>query len=454
MDQLKDIKASLTQADNALFNFNTYNNTNGQNIKVQADSQINDAYAMQNKLKETIASAEENIKNSSTNLTKNSDNPESILKQADDLTLQANTLRNDANSKSGDEKAKLLSEADALDKQAEQKQIEASELSSKISLSKFDVNKENSQTLLATNKADEATVSQAKALLDEADQAIKQAKSIREEANATTNNSAKIGNLGNAEEKELIALNKQNQALDLLKKANPDVALQPYKEVGTVNIVNEAVLKEEIAKVNAEVKQFVAAKSTAYKTLSDANEEEIKSANAASASKPNINNTPALKSQQTVITKNLTEIAALKTKVEQSGNETEKLMNLANLVKKQNETILAINKLNSDAETAGIVATNTNTKTPTTNNNTENNTANNTASNNTENNTVPTNTVVAKNNFSTEQVNTAFSVDLSFENHKDTSLDQINSYFEKNNFELRNAQANNSKNSAMDALKL
>ncbi|MBP9068304.1 MAG: hypothetical protein KBG47_02270 [Bacteroidia bacterium] len=449
MDQLKDIKASLTQADNALFNFNTYNNTNGQNIKVQADSQINDAYAMQNKLKETIAGAEENIKNSSTNLTKNSDNPESILKQADDLTLQANTLRNDANGKSGDEKAKLLSEADGLDKQAEQKQIEASELSSKISLSKFDVNKENSQTLLATNKADEATVSQAKALMDEADQAIKQAKSIREEANATTNNSAKIGNLGNAEEKELIALNKQNQALDLLKKANPDVALQPYKELGTVNIVNEAVLKEEIAKVNAEVKQLVAAKNTAYKTLSDANEEEIKSASATSASKPNINNTPALKSQQTVITKNLTEIAALKTKVEQSGNETEKLVSLANLVKKQNETILAINKLNSDAETSGIVATNTNTKTPTTNNNTENNTTN----NNTENNTVPTNTIVAKNNFSTEQANTAFSVDLSFENHKDTSLEQINSYFEKNNFELRNAQANNSKNSSVDALK-
>ncbi len=457
MDQLKDIKASLTQADNALFNFNTYNNTNGQEIKIQADSQINDAYAKQNKLKETISTAEENIKNSSTNLTKNSDNPESILKQADDITLQANTLRNDANSKSGDEKAKLLSEADVLDKQAEQKQIEASELSAKITQGKVDVNKENAQTLFATNKSDEGTTSQAKALINEADQAIKQAKAIREEANATSNNSAKIGNLGNAEEKELIALNKQNEALDLLKKANPDVALQPYKDLGTVNIVNDAVLKEEIAKVNAEVKQLVTAKSTAYKTLSEANEEEIKSVSVASTSKPNINTTPALKSQQTVINKNLTDIAALKTKVEQSGTETEKLVNLANLVKKQNETILAINKLNSDAETAGIVATNTNTKTPTTNNNTENNTTNNTANNNTtnntENNTTATNTVVAKNNFSNEQANTAFSVDLSFENHKDTSLGQINSYFEKNNFELRNAQANNSKNSAIDALK-
>jgi hypothetical protein len=458
MEQLNNIKTSLTQADNALFNFNSYSDANGQNIKVQADSQINDAYAMQNKLKETISKAEENIKNSSTNLTKNSDNPESILKQADDLSLQANTLRNDANGKNGEEKDKLIKEADALDKQAEQKQIEASELSANISMSKFEVNKENAQTLLALNKTDEATANQAKTLMEESELAIKQAKAIREEANANTNASAKIGNLGNAEEKELIALNKQNEALGLLKKANPDVALKPYKELGTVNIINEAVLKEEIAKVNAEVKQLVTAKSTAYKTLSDANEEEIKSASANSASKPNINNTPALKSQQTVINKNLAEIATLKTKADQSANETEKLVNLANLVKKQNETILAINKLNSDAETASIVATNTNTKTPTANTNTENNTANNTANNTSENNqannTAGSNTVAAKNNFTNEQANTAFSVDLSYENHKDTSIDQINAYFEKNNFELRNAQANNSKNTALDALKV
>jgi len=449
MEQLNNIKSSLTQADNALFNFNSYNNTNGQNIKVQADSQINDAYAMQNKLKETITKAEENIKNSSTNLTKNSDNPESILKQADDLTLQANTLRNDANSKSGDEKEKLIKEADTLDKQAEQKIIEASELSANISNSKFEVNKDNAQTLLATNKTDEATANQAKTLMEESELTLKQAKAIREEANANTNVSAKIGNLGNAEEKELIALNKQNEALNLLKKANPDVALKPYKDLGTVNIVNEAVLKEEVAKVNAEVKQLLSTKTTAYKTLSDANEEEIKSASATTANRSNINNTPALKSQQTVITKNLAEIEALKSKADQSPNETEKLVNLANLVKKQNETILAINKLNSDAETSAILATTTNTKTPTANTNTDNNTAN----NNPSNNTAASNTVAAKNNFTNEQANTAFSVDLSYENHKDTSIDQINAYFEKNNFELRNTQANNSKNTALDALK-
>lgn len=458
-DQLKSIKESLTQADNALFNFNTYNNTNGQEIKVKADSQINDAYAMQNKLKETIAKAEENIKNSSTSLTKKSDDPESILKQADELSLKASTLRNDANSKEGDEKAKMLAEASDLDKQAEQKTIEASELSAKISNDKFDVNKENVQALLATNKADEATTTQAKGLMDEADQAIKQARAIREEANAVANNSAKIGNLGNAEEKELIALNKQNEALNLLKQANPDVALKPYKDLNTVNIVDDAVVKAEIAKVNAEVKELLNTKNSAYKTLSEANDEEIKSINAITASKTNINNTPALKSQQIAITKSQADISVLKAKVAQSTNETEKLVNLANLVKKQNETILAINQLNSDAEMASAVATNT--KTPNTNPNTNPNTENNTSvatNTKTTNSNPATNTQTEtatqpKNNFTPDQANTAFSVDLSFENHKDTSLDQINSYFSKNDFELRNAQANNSKNTALSALK-
>ncbi len=477
-DALKSIKESLTQADNALFNFNTYNNTTGQETKVKADSQINDAYALQNKLKETIAKAEENIKNSSTSMTKNSDDPEAILKQADELSLKASTLKNDANSKSGAEKDNMIKEAEGYEKQAEEKQIQASELSAKITQDKYDVNKENVQSFLDAKKSDEGTMSQAKALMDEADQAIKQARAIREEANAIKNNAAKIGNLGNAEEKELIALNKQNEALNLLKKDNPDVAMKPYKDLNTVNIVNDAVVKEEIAKVNAELKQVVAAKTSAYQTLSEANSEEIKSANSVTASKTNINNTPALKSQQTAITKNLADISTLKAKAAQSTNETEKLVTLAEIVKKQNETILAINKLNSDADmaNAAIVVTNTktvndggnnggnnavatNTKTTNGGNNGGNNavatnTKTNDGGNNSGNNTTAeTPTVASKNNFTSDQANTAFSVDLSFENHKDTAIGQINNFFRTNDFELRNTQANNSKNSALDALK-
>lgn len=487
MDQLKELKNSLTQADNTLFNYNNYTNTNVQNKKVQADGQINDAFAMQNKLKETIAKSEETIQNSSVSLQKNSNNPEAILKQADDLSAKAASFRSEANTKQGTEKDNLIAQAVDLEKQAEAKQIEASETSGKITLDKYDVNKENVQTLLATNKADAGSVNQAKALMDEAEQAIKQAKAIREEANAMNNNSAKIGNLGNAEEKELIALNKQNDALAILKNSNPNVALKPYKDLNTVNITNEAVLKEEIAKINTEVKQLVEAKTTAFKTLSEANDEEITSQNANLQGNNTIASTPALKSQLAVINKNLNDIAGLKTKLDQSNNETEKLVNYTNLVKKQNETLAAINKLNSDAEAKAIATTKTNeTKTD---NNTggdvaKNNTKNNqtdtkdnaTTKNNTKDNTKDNATDVAKNNetkdnnaqnanasdptvvqplnnISTERANTSFTLDLSYENHKDTSLNQINSFFTTNNFDLRNEQANNLKNNAINGLK-
>lgn len=476
LTQLKDIKNALTQADNQVFNYNNYTNTNVQTKKIEADGQINEVYALQNKLKETIAKSEETIQNASVSMPKNSENPDALLKQSDDLYAKAQALRTEAKDKQGPEKEKLLNDALDLEKQAEVKQIEASEAGNKIAIGKNDVNKENIATLLATNKADENTVNQVKALMESAEQELRQAKAIREEANALNNNAAKIGNLGNAEEKEAVVLNKQNEALELLKKANPDVALKPYKDLNTVNITNEAVLKTEIAKINEEVKQLVNAKSTAYKTLSDANEEELKDLSTAAQNNNTIANTPALKSQYTVITKNLSDLAALKAKTEQSSNETEKLVNLSNLVKKQNETLIAINKLNADAESKTLAAADTKTKTAETktenaaNNDTKNVAANNpdnTKVNETKTNETKTenannadnnannaaNSTVAKNNIPVEQANTSFTVDLSYENHKDTSLNQINNYFVYNNFELRNTQANTLKNNSLDALK-
>ncbi|MBL7917439.1 MAG: hypothetical protein JNM96_03520, partial [Bacteroidia bacterium] len=54
---------------------------------------------------------------------------------------------------------------------------------------------------------------------------------------------------------------------------------------------------------------------------------------------------------------------------------------------------------------------------------------------------------------SPEKANTAFSVDLSFENHKDTSLQKINSYFSENDITLRNSQANTMKDNSLSSLK-
>ncbi len=456
LEQIKELKTSLTQADNQLFNYNNYSNTEVQNQKITADQQINDAFAQQNKLKETIAKAEENIKNVSISLTKNSNNPDELLKQSDELLTQAQKARSDANTKQGDEKTNLLIDAVNLEKQAEKKQIEASEAGSKINIDKYDVNKENLQSLLATNNSPGEDAEKAKELMNEAEQSLKQAKAIREEANAINNNAAKIGNLGNAEEKELIALTKQNEAIELLKKSNSDVALKPYKDNKTVNITSDAVIKEEIAKINNEVNQLIETKYTAYNTLSKANDIELNDLNNKVKNSPVLSSDAKLKTQYAVIDKKLSEIETLKNNVNNAGNTYEKLVVSTNLVKKQNEVLAEINKLNESVEQKAVALNKTANENKTNENNKENNAVaineNNKENNQTGNKentakTSPTPTI------SPEKANTAFSVDLSFENHKDTSIQKINSYFSENDIVLRNSQANTMKDNSLSSLK-
>lgn len=486
--KLTVLKQSLNQSDNTYFNFNNYSSSAVQNTKIQADQEINEAYAKQNKLKEIIKQAEENIKASSVNITKNSESPDALYKQADELQAQAQNLRTEAQLKQGNEKNNLLEQASALDKQSEIKQIQASESLAKQTNNKSEINKENINTLINAGKSDEKSVNRAKQLLDEADQAIKQSKAIREEANAMSNNAAKIGSYGNAEEKEAIALNKQNEAIELLQKNDKTTPLKIYEEKGSVNITNEAVVKEELNKINNELKELVISKTKAYQSLTSANNEELNEQNYKLRSNDAIASTPSLKSQFIAFEKNMEEIKSLQEKAEKSENTNDKLVALNALAAKQNETLASIAKLNTDALTAkNTIATNNtnNSQTQPENNQTQQEQANVNKNNITVNPTEATakesekiaqtkvaektndpltekteNPVTDKGTEKTstpqitnEQANTVFAVDLSADNHKDTSLLQVNSYFTSNNFELTNPQANSMKENALNRLK-
>ena len=52
------------------------------------------------------------------------------------------------------------------------------------------------------------------------------AKEMREEANAQPNNVSKLGNMTNAEDEEIVALNKQQQVFDLIERVNPKVTIR------------------------------------------------------------------------------------------------------------------------------------------------------------------------------------------------------------------------------------
>ncbi len=476
VDQIQQIKNSLTQADNQFFNFNSYSNPASQEKKIEADQQLNEAYALQNKLKETITKAEENIKTATVSTPKKSDDPDELLKKADELSAQAQNKRNEAKSKVGAEKTKLIDEAIELEKESEKKQIEASAASGKIANEKFEVNKQNILGMANSGKAPSNQSEKAKELLAEAETNLKQAKALREEAAAMSNNSAKIGNLGNAEEKEQIALNKQQEAVELLKKYDPDYTLATYKPNNSVNITNDQVLKEEVAKINQELTQLIKSKNAAYQSLSNANQDEITKLEE-QFKNSNISD-PKLKNQLAVAQKKQTEADVLKMKLNSASGEYDKLQIAADLVKKQTEAINEYNKLaESVAQKEAIAATNknnnvssptnennkqTNTGTESNNNSQNNNVASNnqTKVNNQNNNQTNSNAVNTQKNTNTpanpvgnEKANTVFAVDLSYENHKDTGINNINRYFKENDIILRNSQANSMKNNSLESLK-
>ena len=143
-----------------------------------------------------------------------------LLKQADGLLLIEKSLRREAKTKTGIQKTNLSNSADELVKQAELKQIQASEITGKINVEKFKQNNITLYTLMDnTDKIDERITIVAEDLNSEAKHAIKMAKEMREEAYSLNNNAAKLGTMNNAEEKETNALNKQDAAISLIKNA-------------------------------------------------------------------------------------------------------------------------------------------------------------------------------------------------------------------------------------------
>ena len=143
-----------------------------------------------------------------------------LLYQADEMIQLEKDLRGLALSKKGDEKTKLLQSANELSKQIELIQIQASEINGKISLETYNFNKKVYIYLLSEHLVNQELESRSEELSSDADQIIKLAKEMRQEAYAMPTNAAKLGTMLNAEEKESIALTKQNEAIGVLNKTS------------------------------------------------------------------------------------------------------------------------------------------------------------------------------------------------------------------------------------------
>ena len=128
------------------------------------------------------------------------------------LLEQANSLKIDAK--------KLREEALTIETQSLLKQIEASEVSAKISLQKFEQNRVVILDLFTRIPKNNITYTKAQGSYSESERFMKIAKEMREEANAQFSIQAKYGDMSNAEEKETLALDKQKEVLSLLGNNN------------------------------------------------------------------------------------------------------------------------------------------------------------------------------------------------------------------------------------------
>ena len=193
-------------------------------IQVMVSGQTQDNQITQ--IRKTVISNESAVINVTYSIRSNSINLLDLVKETEELNTTSQTFKDAAKTKKGDEKKELLNEALFFEKQFVIKQIEISELLAKQTYQKLYQNRNYIGLLMKTIKDDEYTTNLANNLNSEAEKFIRMAKEMREEANAQPNNASKLGNLTNAEDEEVLALNKQQQVFDIIERVNPKVTIR------------------------------------------------------------------------------------------------------------------------------------------------------------------------------------------------------------------------------------
>lgn len=349
--KLDKLDKQLVTNDNENFDYNGYQDIRAQNLKIEADAKINDAIAKQKKLKDDIAISKTAIQGGSGSV----GNSEELNKQAEDLFSAAQKKRNEANSQKGDAKARSLAEAKQLDQQAQDKLIEADEISLKKTMAASAVNQENIQNLINEGKSSPEDISRAKTLNEEANQALKKASDLRLEANSIENKGARLGSYSNATEKEAEALEKQKEAVDLLAKSNPSYQL---KSTGSAT-EGTADVGSNLSSVNTGLSELAAIKIESYQKLYEANEIEIEVLNnAIKANQAGIDNTPSLKSTYIAANGKIENARSQKQKSDNGATQSEKLNLLISAVKNQNEGIKQLSSLNTAVSQSASPASN------------------------------------------------------------------------------------------------
>jgi hypothetical protein len=451
LKNLDELNNQLSTNDNSNFEYNSYQNADAQKLKIEADSEINNAAAQQKKLKDLIPTTKEEIKKTESVSNSNNSTPTQLNIEAEELFTKAQKLIGESQTKTGTEKDKLLNEAKAAEEEGNEKNLQAAEITKTDNATIYTTNTDNLNTLIDGKKASESDIAEAKKLMDEANVTFKQATSIREESNSLTNIGAKLGGLSNAEEKEALAVNKQQQALDLLKKSDTTANLKiaVTSTLSTKLGKDDNLVNTKLDAVNTGINNLAATKTAAYQKMQEANALEIEQLNnSIKTNETLILNTPSLKSESITVNNKVTDANELKQRSDAATNNTDKLNNLIAATKKQIEAINQLNNLNKKVNNQ--ITTNTEKEISTANNTVKDNTTNEETTND---NSTTNNTVNENNGNSNTQIIDTKTVSVNELSKTDTTAEQLLSFFENISKKLNNPQANSLKTNAINELK-
>jgi hypothetical protein len=402
----------ITTSNNNNNNGNNTSSTNGSNVNEQINElnelnktgnnnqelftssfTNNEALQLKNKAESDYIAAVNKGKNSETKLNeiKNSSSASTpddfatrsnkLNAEIDQLYKEASDLRKEANSLTGNVKADKINKAKEKEALAANKKFELAQLTAKENEAKFELNQKIIDEYIAANgNKNNPEVVKASDLINESSALYKQAIKIEEEANAEQDIAAKAASYSNVEEKELEALTKQEQAIALLKKNNPNFEpkSKPENSSSSNNIAPTKLdeVKKEIQQKNNDI-------NNSLNLLSEANQKEYNTL---------LNNVSANTSPEIIALKNKAE--ELKNKAEKEKeeaitlqNSTEKNAKLVNANKLYQEAIIQLNEASKLSAAATNNNNTANNNTATNNNNTGNNNIenNNTSGNNTSN---------------------------------------------------------------------
>ncbi|MDI1354717.1 MAG: hypothetical protein PSX36_07355 [bacterium] len=350
---LNELSADLAQNEKVNFEAIPFTNPEAQSKKEEAVQKLNEAIEQQNKLAENIATSKAVIGTIDTLPKKPVVTTQKIYKEVEVLETQSRDLRKKATSANGAEKEKLLAQAKSIEEEIQDKNIEAAEITKNDNTMIIATNKENIQNLLKLDKLSDTEKESAKKLSDEAVTAFRSAVDIRAEGNSLTNKGAKLGSFSNAEEQEAEAILKQQQAIEILMRGNPDYVLKPI-------ITSTTALSEEkkgpdldsnLIAVNSGIAEIAAIKVQSYRKLYEANDLEISDVNSKVKKNESLTEkNPALKTELISGNKKTENARKFYQDAEKSIKVNDQLNYLISAVKQQNLALQQLNTLNTSLE--------------------------------------------------------------------------------------------------------